>query len=825
MSTVETRLREETGLDVVAGSVHKMTSEVSRGLRRVRAWHDLVFLAADSAGTSTDLYRIAVRSLEDETIFAARGLKNLSASPDGDETELKVDPPFVAAATRALGRVRSVSLFDFRGAPDIDNTFSRMDRGMRRITNLLETGHAGGIGKTTVRFGSPPEHLEYEIKGDTLQLLWVDAGGKTSTASVRANESRPQHSNVVVTPMMRPKKQPVLWAVDTVRSLDSIGPGPVEWLEGRVFAMRDIVRRTRYRIFGEEDDDAAENSPDAPMPAELNLPSGLEIGTPVKSEVWPPAPFDPPVFTRRVTGEGTWRPAVPGFVKRLKNAPPAFYSSIVRPDRERPYAKVKLFAMDMRQLELHMVGGIEDPQSTTGSVGDGRIPREKALMERVVAAFNGAFKTEHGAYGMMAAGDVLLPPKADAATVATLKSGRTLMGTWPPGLKIPEQMDSYRQNMDPLVENGVVNPKRRYLWGFTLDTDITKMQTVRSGLCMSDKGYLVYVWGEDVTAQTLGIAMNAVGCTYGLHLDMNPYHTAFIYYQFQMEADGERPEYKSESAIPETMYSPHRYINGAPKDFFFLALKDPSPGPGWSSEGPAQTTPAFMPSVFRKNENGCRMVAAHLDRTAARLVPGDIPTLPASTSPSSDDSDGRRHALLIDVDLGAWSSLRGQTVNGATVAGTLAGAATLGIDERGMPVVAAWPFSPMTPMTDTLQGRWFSKAPSIGGTVIGIGVKADWVILAEGPAGTVRDALAAEGAERPMYFEPSSKPNAPSQVFIRDEVGMSDLAGNRVTETDLNATHLQFYATPKPLGAKRLESMFPPPPSKQTEKEPRHAEN
>jgi hypothetical protein len=85
--------------------------------------------------------------------------------------------------------------------------------------------------------------------------------------------------------------------------------------------------------------------------------------------------------------------------------------TFVRLDDERPYTRVLLVAMDMRQLELGMQAGVEDPVPLVGPRGDGRIPRTPGLLPRVVGAFNGAFKTEHGAYGMAVDGRVLLPPQ------------------------------------------------------------------------------------------------------------------------------------------------------------------------------------------------------------------------------------------------------------------------------------------------------------------------------------------------------------------------------------------------------------------------------
>src|SRR5258708_37997993 len=85
--------------------------------------------------------------------------------------------------------------------------------------------------------------------------------------------------------------------------------------------------------------------------------------------------------------------------------------------------------MGLRQLDLDMEAGVEDPEPLTGPPGAGRIPRDPAVYRRVVAAFNGAFKTDHGHYGMMVHKRVLLPPVPGSATVVVLDDGRVGFGT------------------------------------------------------------------------------------------------------------------------------------------------------------------------------------------------------------------------------------------------------------------------------------------------------------------------------------------------------------------------------------------------------------
>ena len=60
------------------------------------------------------------------------------------------------------------------------------------------------------------------------------------------------------------------------------------------------------------------------------------------------------------------------------------------------------------------------------------------------------------------------------------------------------EIKSFRQNLDPLVDEGRVNPTHRGLWGYTLPGQAT--QTERSGICVTPAGQMLYAWGDDVSA-------------------------------------------------------------------------------------------------------------------------------------------------------------------------------------------------------------------------------------------------------------------------------------------------------------------------------------
>lgn len=805
---LEEQLGAATGLVVKEGGVHWLR-EPAGGLAGAIFPEEAFFLASEGPGVPADLYRAEVRLADDGArVIKVTGLVNLTDSEAGDDYQMAASGSHVAVATRALSHVRSLTIFDLDGHRYRDDeSWGRAQRLMASVTDLQRTGRARGVARRSVRFVHPPKDLEMQIldgEGEgALVLEWRSAEGERHLTQIDLSTGETRDEELEVHAEVRLPKRPILWLVDTVRAIPWIGPGPIEWAEGRFFALRDRYRRLVYELEGEEIADAADAGIPDPEPAvqDIELSEGLEVGVVDLSVSWPPPPIDPPVFSKKRAGEGVWRPAVPDFVKAREGAPPLVYETFVRSDIRRPYVRVHLLAMDMRQLELHMVAGHEDPRSTTGATGTGRIPDDKDLLSRIAIAFNGAFKTEHGAYGMMVDGNVLLPPQDDAATVATYEDGSVALGSWPEGQEIPGDMRSYRQNMDPLVEDGVVNPRRRYLWGFTLDSDIRNMNTIRSGVCMTGDGNLVYAWGEDLTATTLGIAMNAAGCGYGMHLDMNPFHTSFIFYRFGK--DGEEPkrtDFESKLQFPEMRYSARRYVNGAPKDFFFLALKDTSPGGGheWTHEDIAQPAPWFVPAVYEASIEGAKIVAVDVSRVGGDLLAGEIPEslAPAGMDEGAcDDED-----LLVEVSLGRWSSGRGQLVNGAVVSTLSSGEATLSIGPDGSPDISGWGAGP-TP-GQAVQGSWLLEGGTRAdgaGEVVAISESCGWYYLFEGSWNRVLDAAEALGLKDVAAFGDDRV-----RVLVRTPEGMRDLEGEAVPARDPSLTSLRLLARPRHLGGRRM---------------------
>jgi hypothetical protein len=398
-----------------------------------------------------------------------------------------------------------------------------------------------------------------------------------------------------------------------------VGPGPIAWLEDQVFGARDVVKRAAYALLSSQDATLGDNLDVVAAVPALDCAAQGD-----GSDHWPPSRI-PSLWQNPEPGEGDWRPVRDAFLRTIapntsREIPAYFYETYIRPDPKRPYSKLLFIAMDTRQLELGMEAGYEDPKPLTGPPGAGHLPRDQSTLDRVVATFNGAFKTEHGVYGMMVNGRVLVPPVPGAATVVVDREQRIGMGNWPQTTLIPDHLISFRQNLDPLVEDGVANPSGRYVWGWQISG--TSVMTQRSALCVTLAGHLYYAWGAELDAPTLSHALRQAGCSYAMHLDMNPGHCGFVYTDV-VDAKAKR----------------------------FL------PGTRWAPDPGAQPTPAFMPAVWQGSawvgSLEVRLRSFDGDRIRWRVRSGTRePTLPDAPPKVLELEPADRHSVLAAVGMG-----------------------------------------------------------------------------------------------------------------------------------------------------------------------------
>jgi hypothetical protein len=566
----------------------------------------LLFLAERPSEDTRDVWRARARVAPDGSVLEIADAHDLTNTPLGDDHALVLRANRAAFATRAYGQEQSVTLLDLAGEGAQNKTAGLAARTMAAITNLQRTGSSAGVGRLDVTFESPGRAVGLDLGEGTLEIALFGGDPRRPPTVTRVSvdlargELSPSTAAMHADASMHLPKRFSHWTVDTLRTVPWIGPAPLAWVEDQALALRDVYRRFTFSSKGSATDVVSNVEP---LPALLDTSQAS-----VDEAHWPPQNVAT-IWKSSEPGEGEWVVPDVAWLRGDRgapvDAPSPFYQTFVRPDQDRPYAKVLLVAMDMRQLDLEMEAGVEDPEPLTGPPGAGRIPRDPLVYRRVVAAFNGAFKTEHGHYGMMVHKRVLLPPVPASATVIVLEDGAVGFGTWGSERRVggidgvnDDDIVSFRQNLDPLVDHGEINPTGRNLWGFTLPGK--GAQTERTGLCVTTSGHLVYAWGDDASATTLASAMKMASCDYAMHLDMNPYHTGFLFTAIE---DLAAKKYKSQLLTPAMSIPIDRYIQYAPKDFFYVLAHDPTPpqiegAPPWKPDGGAQPPPRWLAGVW-----------------------------------------------------------------------------------------------------------------------------------------------------------------------------------------------------------------------------------
>jgi hypothetical protein len=556
----------------------------------------VLFLGSATPDAPRDVYRARVRLSAEGKPIAVAAIRNLTETPLGDDSGLEVRGGVAVFATTAFGRVQGVTVLDTAGVEPGDRPTSLIGRALLALTSFRRTGSFAGLGRTDLVMDTPPRSVKVELSPPHLTLTAAEPSA-TALLDTTITDNRAAGGDPVGLHVVRQTyrgRSELSWTVDLVR--DAIGATPVAWLEQTVFGARDLVKRAGSAAFGRSK--ASQLRKGEPAPVARVLKPSEQLGA---DSGWPPPPI-PSLWEAPKPGEGKWEPVTLPFLPRLdavsgQAPPPYFQRTFIRPDPERPYSEVLLIAMDMRQLELGMEGGYEEPVPVVGPPGTGRIPRTPQVLPRAVAAFNGAFKAEHGAYGMMVGHRLLLPPVPKAATVLVTQSGEAGFGNWPDTKEIPGDIASFRQNLDPLLDGGVVNPRERHVWGWQVAGESSL--TERTAICLTPAGHVYFAWGRDISGPGLARALAQAGCDYAVHLDMNPRHCGFVFMHPTLP-DPKQGQF--ELADPGMSISPTRYVLGSDKDFFYVLLRTrESRGRAddeWTESDGAQPSPVWLPAIF-----------------------------------------------------------------------------------------------------------------------------------------------------------------------------------------------------------------------------------
>jgi hypothetical protein len=191
-----------------------------------------------------------------------------------------------------------------------------------------------------------------------------------------------------------------------------------------------------------------------------------------------------------------------------------------------------------------------------------------------------------------------------------------------------------------------------------------------------------------------------------MHLDMNPHHTGFLFTTIK-ELKGHA--YKSEPLTSLMEMSTDRYIEYAAKDFFYVMMREPSPGKEWSADPGTQPAPSWSPGLWTSTTNEVTLTSIDADRARYRIVAGTAePDSKTGSQPSYELDDESKKRVVMSISLGVAGD---RHARGLVVAGKRAlpiaedESAVLMVDKDGAPSIV--------PSNDSALG-----SPGIDATVL-----------------------------------------------------------------------------------------------------------
>ncbi len=178
---------------------------------------------------------------------------------------------------------------------------------------------------------------------------------------------------------------------------------------------------------------------------------------------------------------------------------------------------------------------------------------------RLLATFNGGFKANSGAGGMVVNGIVEEPLRTGMGTIVAYRDGTVAILDWL-GRTNPRTLVLARQNLPPLVWNGKPSSQAAVssLWGTTLGGGVSAWRT---GVGVTRRGDLVYAAGDNQTAASLASVLIRIGAVRAVELDINPEWPSFITYP---QRGGRSPV----KLVPNYQQSSYRYLTPDARDFF-----------------------------------------------------------------------------------------------------------------------------------------------------------------------------------------------------------------------------------------------------------------
>jgi hypothetical protein len=277
----------------------------------------------------------------------------------------------------------------------------------------------------------------------------------------------------------------------------------------------------------------------APPPLLVNPPAALVT----------PAP-------EPVAQEGEWS----GMGAPLADGRFGAYATLIRPDDVHTSILDAVVWFDPAHVSLRQYPGTKIPGAPWDRPDFIEPERQPALM----AAFAGGFRLSDSRGGMFLGGAELKPLRDGGATLVIDSNGVPNIGEWSRDFTSTAGLDSVRQNLDLIVDGGVVAPRlatdANRAWGFTGPDNHDAVW--RSGAGVTADGALVWVGGPGLSITSLAETLVRAGAIRGMQLDIN--HEWVQFNTYAPDADGIA---HGTRLIRAMQHSDDRYLSEDTRDF------------------------------------------------------------------------------------------------------------------------------------------------------------------------------------------------------------------------------------------------------------------
>ncbi len=260
-----------------------------------------------------------------------------------------------------------------------------------------------------------------------------------------------------------------------------------------------------------------------------------------------------------VAGEGVWSP-----VLQTVNGPVLAVTWLRTRAAGTPRAAVAW--LDQKQVRFELRPGTSEPGVPRGSTWSPWLPSTE--LDGLVAAFNGGFRLKDSFGGFYLNGQTVRPLLTGSSSAVSYLDGHLDIGTWGKEVRLTPQVVSVRQELYPLIDNGVLSSvlgDRLILrWGGVVGRAVN---TWRSGIGVTATGALVYACGPSMAPVDLAAVLAQAGAIRAMELDINPYWVSFTWF-------GHSTTGVVGHKLIDFMQSANRYLLGpSPRDFFAVYLK------------------------------------------------------------------------------------------------------------------------------------------------------------------------------------------------------------------------------------------------------------